>query len=281
MLIKSYGSAVLGVDSFRITVEINVDRGVNFQLVGLPDNAIRESQFRIAAALKNIGYRWPGFAITVNLAPADMRKEGSLYDLPIALGILSASEQINCQDFEDYIMIGELSLDGGLQTARGVLPIAVQAKKDGYRGLILPKENANEAALVGGLEVIGVNNLAEVVGFFEREINIKATEIDISAEFAEAYKNPAFDFLEVKGQAPIKRALEIAAAGGHNVILIGPPGAGKTMLAKRLPSILPPLTLAEALETTKVHSVAGQLQSEGLVAARPFRSPHHSVSDVA
>lgn len=282
MLVKTFGSAVFGVDATTITIETNIDTGIAYNLVGLPDNAVKESQFRITAALKNNGFKWPGKKITVNMAPADIRKEGSAYDLPLAIGVLVASGQIDVENLDSFIIMGELSLDGNLKPIKGVLPIAIQAREEGFKGIILPVENAQEAAIVDDLNVFGIKSLDEVVSFLSGDIQLEPSHVDTRREFARHLDNPEFDFDQVKGQENIKRALEIAAAGGHNAILIGPPGAGKTMLAKRIPSILPPMTLHEALETTKIHSVAGQLKANhGLIAQRPLRNPHHSISDVA
>lgn len=281
MLIKVFGSAVFGVEATTITVEVNIDKGIGYHLVGLPDNAIKESSYRIAAALKNNGYQLPGKKITINMAPADLRKEGSAYDLTLAIGILAASGQIPSEDVDKYIIMGELSLDGSLQPIKGVLPIAIKAKEEGFKGFFLPKQNVKEAAIVSGLDVYGIENVTEIIDFFNGNVTVQPTVINTREEFYKTLDFPEFDFADVKGQESIKRCMEIAAAGGHNIILIGPPGAGKTMLAKRLPSILPPMTLKEALETTKIHSVAGKIKDIGLMNQRPFRSPHHTISNVA
>lgn len=283
MLVKTYGSAVYGVDAITIAIEVNVSEGLGYFVVGLPDGAIKESQQRVESAIKTNNFKMPRTKVVVNMAPADIKKTGSAFDLPIAIAILGASNQLaNAEKLSDYVMMGELSLDGSINPIKGALPIAIQARKEGFKGLIVPSANEKEAGMVNNLKVYGVNHIKEVIEFFKDEESLKEITINTREEFFEAQYNFEFDFSDVKGQENIKRALEIAAAGGHNAILIGPPGAGKTMLAKRLPSILPPLSLLEALETTKIHSVAGKLpEHSSLICKRPFRSPHHTISDVA
>ena len=282
MLIKTYASAVHGIDATTITIETEISQGIKFFMVGLPDNAVRESQQRIESAIRLNHYKWPHQKVVINMAPADIRKEGSAYDLPLAIGILAASELIKSDKVSNYLMMGELSLDGNLQPIKGALSIAIKARQEGIEGFILPLGNAREAAVVDTLKVYGVESLSEVIDFFNGKTELKQVIVNTREEFFTKENESDVDFSDVKGQENVKRALEIAAAGGHNVIMIGPPGAGKTMLAKRIPTILPPFTLREALETTKIHSVVGKIdRNTSLMTQRPFRSPHHTISDVA
>lgn len=282
MLSKVYGAAVQGIDATLITIEVNSTRGCMFYLVGLPDSAVKESQHRIHSALEVSGYKIPTSRLTINMAPADIRKEGAAYDLPIAIGLLSAKELVATDRLDQFLLMGELSLDGTLQPIRGALPIAILARELGFKGFILPKANAREAAVVNRLEVYGVERLTEVVEFLNNKVSLPVTEVDTRREFYARQSTFDLDFADVKGQENVKRAFEVAAAGGHNILLVGAPGSGKSMLAKRLPSILPPLSLGESLETTKIHSVAGKLGRDGgLISTRPFRNPHHTISMVA
>ncbi len=282
MLTKLFGAAVQGIDATIVTIEVNTSRGIKFYLVGLPDNAVKESHERIVSALQVNGYKFPTCQIVVNMAPADIRKEGSAYDLPLAIGILAATGTVSVEKLSRYLIIGELSLDGSLQPIKGALPIAIAARKQGFEGFILPRQNAREAAVVNNLNVYGVENITEVIDFFNGSRTLEPTVVNTREEFYRHQTSFPFDFADVKGQENVKRALEVAAAGGHNLIMVGAPGSGKSMMAKCLPSILPPLTLSESLETTKIHSVAGKLgRDSSLVAVRPFRSPHHTISQVA
>lgn len=282
MLVKTFSASVQGLNAQQVTIEVNLARGIRFCMVGLPDNAVKESHERIVAAVENSGYKFPAKQITVNLAPADIRKEGSGYDLPIAIGIMAAEKQVETALLPQTMMVGEVSLDGGIQPVKGVLPIAIKARELGYENLFVPIQNVREAAVVNRVNVYGVSHISQVVNFLNGKDSLTPYEMDTRKEFFEHQSDAEYDMADVRGQALVKRALEIAAAGGHNLIMVGPPGSGKSMMAKRLPSILPPLTLSESLETTQIHSVAGKLSKDSaLITTRPFRSPHHTISQVA
>jgi magnesium chelatase family protein len=282
MLVKTFGAAVHGINATIVTIEVNVSRGIRFFLVGLPDNAVKESQQRIISALQVNHIEFPRYQIVINMAPADIRKEGSAYDLPLAIGILAAAKTIQSDELEKYLIMGELSLDGTVQPVKGILPIAIKAREEGFKGMIVPKQNAREAAVVNNLDVYGAENITEVIDFFNGNKHLDPVTVDTRKDFFENIGHFEADFSDVKGQESVKRAIEVAAAGGHNLIMVGPPGAGKSMMAKRIPSILPPLSLHEALETTKIHSVAGKMNGNtSLLSQRPFRNPHHTISDVA
>ena len=281
MLVKTYSAAVMGLEATTITIEVSINRGVQFHLTGLADTAVKESHDRIVAAMQNNGMRFPIADITVNMAPADIRKEGSGYDLPLAIAIMAASGSIQCEELERYLMVGELGLDGRLQPVRGALPIAIKARAEKFKGLIVPKQNIREASVVNNIHVYGMENLMDVVRFLNGDQSFEPTVTDTRKEFFEQQSQFDVDFADVRGQENVKRAFEVAAAGGHNLIMIGPPGSGKSMMAKRLPTILPPLTLSESLETTQIYSVAGKLSRDtSLISQRPFRSPHHTISPV-
>jgi magnesium chelatase family protein len=282
MLIKTFASAVTGIDAVTVTIEVNVSQGIRFFLVGLPDVAVKESQQRIESAFRTVGHKWPGKQVVINMAPADIRKEGSSYDLALAIGVLAADEKVSRHLIESYQIMGELSLDGTIQPVKGILPIALRARDEGFKGLIVPSRNGREAAVVTGVEVYGMANLLDVIDFLNDFRKFEPVKVDLNEIFNTEANRYDIDFSDVRGQESVKRALEVAAAGGHNAIMIGPPGSGKTMLAKRLPTIVPPLILEEALETTKIHSVAGKIDDNtSLITKRPFRSPHHTISDVA
>ncbi|MDE7377786.1 MAG: YifB family Mg chelatase-like AAA ATPase [Paraprevotella sp.] len=282
MLVKVIGAAVNGLEAIPVTIEVNASRGIRFYLVGLPDNAVKESHERIVAAIENSGLQFPSRQLVVNMAPADLRKEGAGYDLPLAVGVLAASGEVVTERLGRFMLVGELGLDGSLQPVKGVLLMAVKARELGFEGLIVPQQNVREASVVNRLDVYGVTHLRQVVDFFNGTTELEPVHTDTRAEFYARQTDFDLDFADVKGQEQVKRALEVAAAGGHNLIMIGPPGSGKSMMAKRLPSILPPLSLSESLETTQIHSVAGKLGKDStLISVRPFRSPHHTISQVA